>query len=330
MVQYLKILVVGYGSIGKRHVQNLLKISGLEIIICTKQKINKPSKKIKLFKSLKDCIKEEPDIGIIANESNLHIQTAITLANTGMDLFIEKPLSNSLKESKELLKIIKKKKLVTQVGCQLRFHKCIKKIKEIILENKLGEIISIKVECGSYLPDWHPYEDYKKSYAAKDELGGGVVLTNIHEIDYLYWFLGGVKEIFSLTGNYSDLKISADDFSTGIIKFNSGTIAEFHLDYFQKPEHRSCKIIGTKGTLVWDSDSNIIKLFDYKKNRWSIVFKWNNYDRNFMFKQEIIHFLKCVKNREGSINPIEKDGIETTRIALSIIKSSKTKKWVKI
>jgi len=326
----LKILVVGYGSIGKRHVQNLLKISGLEIIICTKQKINKPSKKIKLFKSLKDCIKEEPDIGIIANESNLHIQTAITLANTGMDLFIEKPLSNSLKESKELLKIIKKKKLVTQVGCQLRFHKCIKKIKEIILENKLGEIISIKVECGSYLPDWHPYEDYKKSYAAKDELGGGVVLTNIHEIDYLYWFLGGVKEIFSLTGNYSDLKISADDFSTGIIKFNSGTIAEFHLDYFQKPEHRSCKIIGTKGTLVWDSDSNIIKLFDYKKNRWSIVFKWNNYDRNFMFKQEIIHFLKCVKNREGSINPIEKDGIETTRIALSIIKSSKTKKWVKI
>jgi len=326
----LKILVVGYGSIGKRHVQNLLKISGLEIIICTKQKINKPSKKIKLFKSLKDCIKEEPDIGIIANESNLHIQTAITLANTGMDLFIEKPLSNSLKESKELLKIIKKKKLVTQVGCQLRFHKCIKKIKEIILENKLGEIISIKVECGSYLPDWHPYEDYKKSYAAKDELGGGVVLTNIHEIDYLYWFLGGVKEIFSLTGNYSELKISADDFSTGIIKFNSGTIAEFHLDYFQKPEYRSCKIIGTKGTLIWDSDSNIIKLFDHKKDRWSIVFKWNNYDRNFMFKQEIIHFLKCVKNREKSINPIEKDGMETTRIALSIIKSSKTKKWIKI
>ena len=326
----MKILVVGYGSIGKRHVQNLLKISGLEIIICTKQKINKPSKKIKLFKSLKDCIKEEPDIGIIANESNLHIQTAITLANTGMDLFIEKPLSNSLKESKELLKIIKKKKLVTQVGCQLRFHKCIKKIKEIILENKLGEIISIKVECGSYLPDWHPYEDYKKSYAAKDELGGGVVLTNIHEIDYLYWFLGGVKEIFSLTGNYSELKISADDFSTGIIKFNSGTIAEFHLDYFQKPEYRSCKIIGTKGTLIWDSDSNIIKLFDHKKDRWSIVFKWNNYDRNFMFKQEIIHFLKCVKNREKSINPIEKDGMETTRIALSIIKSSKTKKWIKI
>ena len=330
MVQYLKILVVGYGSIGKRHVQNLLKISGLEIIICTKQRINKPSKNTKLFNSIEDCIKEEPDIGIIANESSLHIQTAITLANAGMDLFIEKPLSNSLNESKKLQKVIKKKKLITQVGCQLRFHKCIKKIKEIILCKKLGKIISVKVECGSYLPDWHPYEDYKKSYAAKDELGGGVVLTNIHEIDYLYWFLGGVKEIFSLTGNYSELKISADDFSTGIIKFNSGTIAEFHLDYFQKPEYRSCKIIGTKGTLIWDSDSNIIKLFDHKKDRWSIVFKWNNYDRNFMFKQEIIHFLKCVKNREKSINPIEKDGMETTRIALSIIKSSKTKKWIKI
>ena len=139
-----------------------------------------------------------------------------------------------------------------------------------------------------------------------------------------------VKEVFSLTGNYSDLKISADDYSTGIMKFNNGAIVEFHLDYFQKSEYRSCKIIGTKGTLIWNSNSNTIKLFDNKKNRWNIVFKWNDYDRNLMFKQEIIHFLKCVKNREESINPIEKDGMETTKIGLSIIKSSKMKKWIKM
>jgi predicted dehydrogenase len=326
----LKIVVVGYGSIGKRHVQNLLKIPNTEIIICTKQKNEISSTKIKIFNSLSECINEKPDVGIITNESSFHVQTAILLANAGIDLFIEKPLSNSLKDCKELLKIIKKKKLITQIGCQLRFHKCIKKIKEVIVKKKLGKIISIKVECGSYLPDWHPHEDYKKSYAAKNELGGGVVLTNIHEIDYMYWFLGKVKEVISITGNYSDLKISADDFSTGILKFDNGVIGEFHLDYFQKPEYRYCKIIGTEGTMTWDSEINEVKIFKNKKNKWFKVYKWNNYDRNLMFKEEIFHFLKCVKKREKTINPIEKDGIKTIEIALSIIKSSKIKKWVKI
>ncbi len=327
----MKIVVIGYGSIGHRHVANLLLISNSQIIICTKQKIANPSpKRVKIVNSIFDCLKEKPDVAIITNESSFHVLTAIKFAKAGIDIFIEKPLSNSIKETKKLLSIIKQEKIITQMGCQFRFHKCIKEIKNMVLNNKIGKIISVKVECGSFLPDWHPYEDYRNSYAARTDLGGGVVLTNIHEIDYLYWLFGDVKEVFSITGKYSDLKISTDDLSVGILKFKNNVIAELHLDYFQKPDFRSCKIIGSKGTLFWDSDTNIVTLYDNKKNKWIKVLKWPKYDRNLMFKEELIHFLNCVKKRRITINPVEKDGIKTLKIGLAIIKSSKARKMIKI
>lgn len=326
----MKVAVIGFGSIGKRHVDNLLSLSNVQIVICTKQKIsNSFPERVKIVRTISECLKENPDAGIIANVSRFHIPIATEFAKAGIDLFIEKPLSNSLRGIKELTVLIRKEKLITQMGCQFRFHKCIKKIKELISRNKLGRIISARVECGSFLPNWHPYEDYTKSYAARNDLGGGVVLTNIHEIDYLYWFFGEASESFSMTGKYSHLKMSADDLSAAIIRFKNNVIVELHLDYFQKPDFRSCKVIGTKGMVYWDSDSNAVMLYDNIKNKWIKVLGWPNYDRNFMFKAELVHFLNCVKRRESTINPLETDGINTLKIGLAIMKSAKIKKVIK-
>ena len=180
------------------------------------------------------------------------------------------------------------------------------------------------------MPDWHPDEDYTKGYAARDDLGGGVILTNIHEIDYLHWFFGEVLEVFSVTGKYSDLKISADDLSVAIIKFKNNVIAELHLDYFQKPEFRSCKVIGTKGTAYWDSEANTVMFHDNKKNKWIKVLEESIHDRNSMFKEELVHFLSCVRKRKTTINPLEIDGIKTLKIGLAIVKSSKAKKVIRL
>ncbi|NQV76926.1 MAG: Gfo/Idh/MocA family oxidoreductase, partial [Lutibacter sp.] len=243
-----KILIVGYGSIGKRHVNNLLKESNFEIIICTKQKNLKfKNKRVTAYNSLEQCLGKKPSIGFVTNETSLHVQTAIKLAKNNLDLFLEKPLSNSKKNIVKLEKIVKEKKLIVQMGYHFRFHKCIKKIYQLILQKKIGRIISVQIENNSYLPDWHPNEDYTKSYAAIEKLGGGIVLTQIHELDYLYWFFGKPKSIFSVTGKFSDLKLSVDDFSSSIIEFEHKIIAEVHLDFFQGPEFRSCKIKGTKG-----------------------------------------------------------------------------------
>ena len=125
----MKIAVIGFGSVGKRHVQNLLSIPHMQIVICTKQKIVNPSpNRVRIVNSISECLKEKPDVGIIANVSNLHIPTAIKLAKAGIDLFIEKPLSNSLKQTKELVSLVRKKKIITQRDASSAFTNALKKL----------------------------------------------------------------------------------------------------------------------------------------------------------------------------------------------------------
>jgi predicted dehydrogenase len=329
-IKYLKIAVIGYGSIGKRHIQNLLNIKNIEIIICTKQNIKNPNiKKIKIVKSILECIEQKPDIGIITNETSKHVKVANQLVKQDVDVFIEKPLSNSTKDLKILKKTIEKQNIVSQMGCNFRFHPCIIKMKQIIENGVIGKIISVSAESGSYLPDWHPYEDYRKGYAARDDLGGGIVLTCIHEIDYLYWILGDVQEVFSVTGKFSKLKVNSDDMSAIILKFKNNVIGELHLDYFQRPNFKSCKIRGEKGAMYWNSDHNEVKIYLTNKKRWKTVLKIEKYERNKMYVDEIKHFLKCVKTRKSTINDI-KEGIRTLEISLGIKKSSKLKKMIRV
>ena len=327
----MKILIVGFGSIGKRHLENLLSKTNSEIIVYSKRTdLNSLNKKnIKIFNSLERCLSEKPDIGFITNETAYHIPVAIKLAKSGLDLFIEKPLSNSIENIIVLKNLVRQKKLITQMGFNFRFHDAIKKIRQSIKERKIGRIISVQVEHSSHLPDWHPYEDYKKGYAAKKDLGGGVVLTQSHELDYLYWFFGYPETVFSVTGKFSDLKISTDDLSTSIIKFKNDIIAQIHLSFFQGPEYRSCKIKGTKGTIFWNSESNEVKMYDNKKKRWSVLLKLIKFERNQMYVDEIKHFLNCVKKRKKTINDLE-EGIKTMKIALAIKKSAENEKKIKL
>ncbi|RDJ32194.1 MAG: gfo/Idh/MocA family oxidoreductase [Crenarchaeota archaeon] len=320
----MKVLIIGLGSIGLRHVRNLLTNTTYKIVIFTKRKYPefKENKRITLSDSLEKCLQEKPTVAFITNETAYHISLATLLTKNGLDLFIEKPLSNSLDGIKKLQKITKQKKLITQIGCNLRFHKCIKRIKKLITQKKIGKIVSVQCETGSFLPDWHPYEDYRNGYAAKKELGGGVILTMIHDIDYLYWFFGKPIQVFSTSGKFSDLKISVEDYSASIIKFKKNITAELHLDFFQRPEFRSIKIKGTKGIIYWDSETNEIKLFSNQNNKWISVLKLKKFDRNQMYVDEMNHFLKCVKSKKKTINSLS-EGIDTLKIALAMKNSAK-------
>jgi predicted dehydrogenase len=318
-------LVVGYGSIGRRHVRNLLKIPKIEILICTKQKKLKINKKrIIVFDKLEDALKEKPTAAFITNITSKHITTSIKIAKQGIHLFIEKPLSHSENEMLNLTKIVKEKKLVTMMGCNLRFNPCIKKIQEIICKGEIGRIINAQVECGTFLPDWHPSEDYRLGYSAQKSMGGGVILTVIHEIDYLYWLFGNVKEVISISGKYSDLDLDVEDLSASILKFKNNVIAELHLDYFQRPNSRRCKIIGTKGVVTWDENSNLVKVYHVHNKKWKTSLNKSKYNNNQEYIDEIKHFLKCVTKKKKSINDL-KQGIDTLKIALAIKKSSKNK-----
>jgi len=328
------ILVIGFGSIGRRHLENLLQLKNVKLIVYTKRTDLNSFKEqgVKISNSLTECLNENPDIGFITNETSLHIPIAIKLAQNGLDLFIEKPLSNSSKDIKKLYSIVKKKKLITQMGCNLRFHPCIKKIKNLIDQRKIGKIISAQVQNSSYLPDQHRWEDYKKSYAARNDLGGGVTLTLIHEIDYMYWFFQEVENVVSVSGKMSDLDITAEDYTASLLKFKNKVVGELHLDYFQRPDFRSCKIRGTKGEIYWDSVNNSVSVYNIKKNNREIKFETgfaDNIDTYSSYLEEIKHFLRCVKDRKETINNLE-HGIATLKIALAIKKSSKIEKSVRV
>ena len=229
----------------------------------------------------------------------------------------------------KLKQSIKTKKLITLIGCHLRFHPCIIKIKEIIEKKKIGKVLAVQAQNSSYLPDWHPYENYKESYAAKKELGGGVVLTSIHELDYLYWLFGKINDVFSISDKSGDLELSCDDMSSSLLKFKAGIVGEVHLDFFQKTIIRQCNIIGTKGIISCNINLNRIKLYNPITKKWSVQLELKNYDINEVYKRELDHFIKCVKNNKKSINDVG-EGINVLKIALSIIKSSKIKKMVHV
>ncbi len=325
----MKALVIGYGSIGSRYIQNLSLFLDMEIIVQTDRKLDKFLKKNNcvIVRTLNESIKQKPDFAVISTETSFHLKTAKKLAQHNIPFLLEKPLSHTLNGIDDLLKIIKERKLITLMGCPLRFHPCLKKIKQILEKKGIGQIYSVYSENGSFLPDWHPKEDYRKSYAAKKELGGGVLLTNIHEIDYLYWFFGKIRKTYATIGKISNLILNVDDYAAINLNFFNNIIAEIHLDFFQISKSRKLKIIGEKGVINCDLVNNKVKLYTTKNPKWKTVLSKQSFDLNKIYIDELNHFIYCVKSHKITINPITV-GAEVLKTVFLIKKSVKEKRMI--
>lgn len=300
-------LVVGCGSIGQRHIRNLIAL-GYKVCGCEKDLLRARQVKkiygIETFTDLEEALTKEYNGVFICTPTNSHITISIEIAKRGINLFIEKPFSNSLEKIDELLTIVNKKHLVVLVGCNTRFLPSFKLTKRLIDENKIGKILSVKAECGFYLPYWHPYEDYSKEYSANKDLGGGVIFDDIHEIDSLYWLFGEVKEVFCFADKVSNLDIDTEDLAEIFLKFKSGIIAQIHLDYLQRTYRRYYKFIGEKGIVIWDFIKQNVELYSKRTNQWKVYQESIYINREIMFIDEVKHFISCIKDKERSINDI--------------------------
>lgn len=327
------ILVVGCGSIGKRHIRNLKALKVGEIIVhdAKPDRCREAEEQfgIKTFSSLDEALAQKPDVALICTPTSLHISPALSAARSGCHLFIEKPLSHSLDDVHELLEIVAQKSLTTLVGCNMRFHPGIVKTKRLLESNTIGKVVCARVQAGQYLPDWHPWEDYRQGYSARESLGGGVILDGIHEIDYITWFLGEVSQVFCFSGKLSSLEIDTEDTAEILLQFRSGAIAEVHLDYIQRFYGRSCQIIGEEGTILWDFNERRVKSCSSGSRTWQVFPDRPDYDINEMYEDEMKHFVQCV---EGKAKPIQdiNSGKEVLEIALAAKQSAKTGKAVSL
>ena len=320
-----KAIIIGCGSIGQRHIRNLRHI-GIKTIFALRtrkghhQDLPSDLGVIEL-NNWNDVLKEKPEIAIISNPTSLHLETAKKLIPFVKGILIEKPLSNSLKGVDQFVNLVNKNNSVIFMGHNLMFHPIIESIKNFIFLNNLGRIINMQCQVGHWLPDWHPYEDFKNSYSAK---------KLIHEIHLAIEFAGKPLEVFGMKSNSSLLEIDKkiDVISDIMIRHNSGCISQIHLDYIQNPSHRSGLITFEKGWISYDfNNKNVIA----QKSNNKLPFElWSdkNYNSNEMYLNQLKCFIDYVEEGRVKHNFDINGGLESLWIVDSYFSSIKQKKIV--
>lgn len=328
------ILIVGLGSIGKRHLRLLREISAdLNLVVLRRAEsiLNDEPDSDHIVTNLEEALAHKPEAAIICNPSSHHLEISIALANEGVNLLIEKPISNSPKGVKSLLDIANQKNLTILVGYNLRFTDSLKFFKEEIEKNTLGKLFSVRTEVGQNLESWRPQADYRKGSTAQSSLGGGVLLELSHEIDYLYWIFGPIEWTFGFMDKVSNLEIDVEDISHILMKFKdsknySNLVANLTLDFLSQDIRRSCLITGEKGSIQWDGIKNQVNT--YRNGQWNCIFDSHN-EIDYSYKNELVHFIDCVENNKkplvsGSSASAVLDVVESIKL------SSKTNKSVKV
>lgn len=261
------ILFIGLGGAGQRHLRILRKLLPENKFIGLRKTKKTPLLNPDFTIDHSQTLEEKYSIKVIEDENHIaNYEPKLTIISTptsflskysqiahkiGSNVFVEKPGIASYEEYKKIKNIFKKSSLTYNVGFQRKFDPLYIKLKEIISSLILGKIISVKVEVSSYVPEWHPYEDYKKLYACRSELGGGVLLTESHEIDMICDLLGQPKKIDSKLIKNSKYKL--DIYDTAFIKIDFDQIkVEFDLSLFRKPLSRKLNFEFEKGNISYD------------------------------------------------------------------------------
>jgi len=301
--------IVGLGSIGRRHLRLISEIRpDIKIIVvrsghgsaCDEEKMA-----VKVTDSIGDAIKEGIQAAIISSPATLHLKQSLELAKNGIHLLIEKPISHTSDRVKELLKIVNENRITIMVGYVLRYDLGAMKFKNW-LDNKVkGKILHARIECGSYLPDWRPDQDYRKTVSALPELGGGVLLELSHELDYLHWFFGNPVDVQAQIRNSGTLDINVEDQADLLITSKQGYPITVQIDFNRRHIERKCKVLTTEGELIWDAVNKNVTWKGVNKEQ--SKYEYNN-ERNSIYRKQLEVFFDCIENDNDPIVTV-KDGI---------------------
>jgi predicted dehydrogenase len=302
-----RFLVLGCGSIGKRHIRNLLELEAGHVLAFDPRPDRREEAAelgAQSVATLDEGWAAAPQVVLVATPPSTHVPLAFEAADRGCNLFVEKPLAHSWDGVEELVGKVRGRGLVSLVGCNLRFHPGLRELRRLLDEGAIGRVLAFHVEFGQYLPDWHPWEDYRETYSARAALGGGVVLDAIHELDYATWLLGPVRAVFAFAGRLSSLEIDTEDLAAILLRFESEAIGEVHLDYVQRAYRRACRIVGEEGSLEWDFAAGV-RSYSAASGQWRSHPLAPEWEINTMYLDELGHLLRCLRCSEEPALDVE-------------------------
>ncbi len=312
------IIIIGFGSIGQRHSQNLFRLGFDNIIVVEpNEEMWKPNKKITFFAQLPEkYLSEQKHLYafFICTPTSTHKKIILQALPFCHALFVEKPLVHTFLDSREVRAALKERSVLTMVGCNYRFEEGLAKVKEILETKKIGEALSSKANFGYSLPLWRPKRDYRETYSARSDLGGGVVLDRIHEFDYLRWLFGDGRVVKAEVKKNSDLDIDCEDTADILMQFDHCPEVTLHLDYLSEEYICSCEIFCEKGRLSWRFNPSYVKIACESKDE-EVLFFQEEVDVNQMYLDELRYFLDACEKNITPINGIE-EACQTLELAL--------------
>ena len=307
----MRVFVLGCGSIGRRHIANLVAL-GVSDILAFDPSHERLSDivarhRVRACQTEAEGLSARPDVVLVCSPPHVHVRQARAAVAAGSHVFVEKPLGHALDDVDCLLSEAAHAHRVLAVGYNLRFHQGLLCLKRIIDEGAIGHIICVRAEFGQYLPDWRPKDDYRSTYTARSAEGGGIILDASHELDYVRWIGGEVRTVSCTAARLSDLDIDVEDTAEITLHLEGGILAHVHVDCVQRGYTRRCTVAGTDGTLVWDYQYGM-RQFEGATGQWR---EWPIVtDTNQMYFDELAQFLKSAR---GEAAPMV-DGLTGRRV----------------
>ena len=303
----MKILVVGCGSIGRRHAENASAFAQTAVLDADRSKAMALGGTLGaiVFEDLRQALQWEPDGVVVATPHHTHIPIASAAVEAGAHVLVEKPLSHTPEGVSSFLHRAVAKGRKVFVVCNMRFHPAVMTLRSHLSE--IGKPLFARAHYGNYLPKMRLGADYRELYCARREQGGGVILDAIHEIDYLLWFFGGAAAVQCESGKISDLDIDVEDIAEIAIRHLSGVHTQIHLDYLRPFKLRGCEICGTEGLMIWRSEGKApevcsVRLFRNTTGLWETVFFSENLDQQKPLRDVMAQFVDAIsKGSETSL-----------------------------
>jgi predicted dehydrogenase len=277
------------------------------------------------FSTFEEGLKSfQPEIVFVCTPPVLHVPQAMQALRAGAHVFIEKPVSDKLDGVVEIEEEAVRRGATVQVGYNLRFNPGIQLLKRLLEDGVPGRILWARAEVAQYLPEWRPWQDYRQSYTARRELGGGIILDASHEIDYMLWLLGAPRELTCMAGRVSGLDVNVEDCATILMRFASGAQADIHMDFVQRNASRSCVLAGERATLEWYYAQNEVSIIRPESETENISY---DFEANQMYVAELDDFLSRIHGRESTNRSLAESKL-ALEVALAALQSASQRKWV--